>query len=490
MPVGNIASSIYRLGNRKFVSLSLFNNRILLTLIVFRVIISVIGLVLLIGLITDLWFRLKKPAKPTGGITFMRQFSPLLNLEKIHGIPNIGKVQDPDLSCLNAIRTLSLLWVELGHLYYFLGISIDNLIPVGRLQERFTFQFVFGGAFAVDSFFFLSGFLAYWSMAKRMSANTFKFWKSLPMIYLHRYLRITLPHVGLMLLATGLWAHIGDGPFYFQGTDAYCKSNWWINLLYLNNFIDISHQCVGWNWYLMVDMQFFIFAPFVVYLLVRKPNLGWLLAFFGLVVQVVTASVISAVYAIPLGGKPGNYEENLEATGYEEKNFENQYEYYYAKPYTRVGPYVIGLMFAHILVANRKAVDSFVRNRLLSFISWFLSFGIILALIYGTYDLYVGNALEPLWADVLYNALARSFWALALGWIVITCSTGKGGIIGDALGWKGWAIPARLSYSAYLLHPMVDLYFGQTRSVPFVFPIFFNFIHCISLAVAHSMSPI
>ena len=391
-------------------------------------------------------------------------FSPLANLEKIHSIPDPKKKQDPDLSVLNGIRVMSLLWVIVGHTYFLLLSAMDNLGTMLDLIGKYSFQFINAGMFAVDSFFFLSGFLAYWSLAKRFRSKHFRLWQ-LPMVYVHRYLRITPPHLAIILIATGLWPYIGDGPFYYQFSDYYCQRNWWVNMLYISNFYDITYQCVGWVWYLMIDMQLFLLMPFVVLSFVKAPKLGWVICILGIAAQIANGIWITIVYRIPMVGyRPPNYEENFENCGDDcvPMEYAKQYEYYYVKPYTRMGPYIIGVIAAHILMVHRKQVDKVMSSLWLNILGWLLSFGVVYAIIYGPYDYYAGNYLNPLWVEALFNAFTRMVWAIPLAWIVLSCSTGHAGIIGDIMAWNGFAIPARLSYAAYLLHPLVQAYFGQT----------------------------
>ena len=390
-------------------------------------------------------------------------FSPLANLEKIHSIPDPKKKQDPDLSVLNGIRVMSLLWVILGHTYFFIMPSMDNLTTTAEMMTRYSFQFINSGIFAVDSFFFLSGFLAYWSLAKRFRSKHFRLWQ-LPMVYVHRYLRITPPHLAIILIVTGLWPYIGDGPFYYQFSDYACQKNWWVNMLYFSNFYDITLQCVGWVWYLMIDMQLFVLMPFVVLSFVKAPKLGWVICIFGIIAQIANGVWLTLVFHIPMvGSKPPNYNENLaNCDDCVEMAYEKAYEYYYVKPYTRMGPYIIGVIFAHILMAHRKQVDKVMSKLWVNVLGWLLSFGLIYTIIYSTYDYYAGNRLDPLWVVALYNAFTRMVWAIPLGWIVLSCSTGHAGLIGDIMSWNGFAIPARLSYAAYLLHPIVQTYFSQT----------------------------
>ena len=436
------------------------------------VIFSVTGLFLAIGLFFDVKKRLQtsKNQKPTSAIeSFFLNFSPLTNFEKIHKFPMPTKKPNyPDLSVLNAIRVFTILWVILGHCLVFTQSILDNGRSAKNMMTRFTFQVMNNAYLAVDTFFFLSGFLGYWSLVRRMKHPKFRFWFRLPVIYLYRYLRITIPHVALILLVAGIWPHIGTGPFYFQGTDYSCAKNWWVNLLYLNNFIDYTRQCVVWSWYLMVDMQVFLLLPFAVFLFIKEPIFGWGYTMAGVAAQIAIDASMTMVYKLPFTlDEPANYQENLEITGYEEKAYNKFFGLFYIKPYTRMGPYIVGVIFCHILVAHQKTVEKMTRNKLVNRLGWLISIGMVLAIVYGPYEIFAGYRLEPLWEDAIYNALARMAWAVPLGWMVLSCSTGNGGVIGNMMAWNGFSIPARLSYAAYLLHPMVLTYFTQTSRRPF-----------------------
>ena len=95
-----------------------------------------------------------------------------------------------------------------------------------------------------------------------------------------------------------------------------------------------------------------------------------------------------------------------------------------------------------------------------------LSLTTIFILLYAQYGIFHGDRVDPNWVDALYNAIARSVWAMALGWMVVSTALNYGGVIGNALSWKMWSLPARVSYSAYLIHPLVMLYFIQTSERP------------------------
>lgn len=54
--------------------------------------------------------------------------------------------------------------------------------------------------------------------------------------------------------------------------------------------------------------------------------------------------------------------------------------------------------------------------------------------------------------DALFEPMRRIFWATSLGWIVLACKNGQGGIINKFLSLSLWKPISNLSYSLYLLH--------------------------------------
>lgn len=133
------------------------------------------------------------------------------------------------------------------------------------------------------------------------------------MLYIHRYLRLT-PFLAISILfSMSLLRYFGNGPLWPNTIDnlsKQCERNWWSTLLYIQNyynpkdivsftiiFYTICHfsrnsndflfnfpKCLAHSWYLSVDMQLFVFAPLIVYLIHRfesKAALGMILLVLG-----------------------------------------------------------------------------------------------------------------------------------------------------------------------------------------------------------------
>eukprot|EP00933_Yihiella_yeosuensis_P033290 TRINITY_DN27024_c0_g1_i1.p1 TRINITY_DN27024_c0_g1~~TRINITY_DN27024_c0_g1_i1.p1 ORF type:complete len:876 (-),score=149.40 TRINITY_DN27024_c0_g1_i1:125-2431(-) len=196
----------------------------------------------------------------------------------------------PSLKVLDGLRVLSMLWVVLGHtlLWPLISVQYDNtfmlLPPKGRMTEVW-FQIIPGGYFAVDTFFWLSGFLGAYTMHSKvkkspelLSVKGFCL-KLYPMGLFSRWLRLSAAYAFVLLISQTWFRELGRGSllwnarfqpvkgsggcFFSIDTDE-CKQGWWKNLLYINNLSEKGLGCLGHTWYLACDMQMFLVLPFVV----------------------------------------------------------------------------------------------------------------------------------------------------------------------------------------------------------------------------------
>lgn len=92
---------------------------------------------------------------------------------------------------------------------------------------------------------------------------------------------------------------------------------------------------------------------------------------------------------------------------------------------------------------------------------WCLSTGTILYLLYGLYRTELS-----LLAAAAYSSLSHSAWAIALAWIVIACSTGHGGYLNKLLSATCLYPFSRVTYCAYLVHPIMIRAFALNSDAP------------------------
>lgn len=318
----------------------------------------------------------------------------------------------------------------------------DNVVHVlDNLQNSFSIQFLLGAVFAVDTFFYISGFLAVLVLTTQLqSFETFRV-HHLPVYYLHRYCRLIPTLVFVLLMSIHLTPWMGDGPV-FPSTTGFevpaCRHQWWSTLLFVNNLVSPASACLPVTWYLANDFQFHLLAPFLLLpLLFNRRRMTYALLCLVLAVNVITLiSVISS--------HPG-LENGMNQDGMPSLDF---FEMVYITPWCRIGPFVIG-MLTKLFLERYQSSLSLIQQILGMVISS------VLAAICIFFPFYSNSF--PHWTLILYQSLSHQCWSIAFAWLVVVCSTNQDGLVTRILSWPIWSILARLSYAAYLIHVMVIL---------------------------------
>jgi len=325
---------------------------------------------------------------------------------------------------------------------------------VFRVLTRETFQFVWNAPFAVDSFFFLSGFLlAYFMMKELYDKGRF----SLALFYFHRFWRLLPLYMFLLFMYTNLSPFVANGPTWYEFTgpieenNAYC----WTNPLFINNFYpSYKDMCMRWSWFLADDMQFYIISPIIIYSYFKYPIVGLILVKF-LFIGCWTTTALLLTHYFDMS-KP--YASRQGAAKY--------FDIIYNKPYTRIAPYLIGIETAYLLwylQRNTKSKKGIIRVHPSIVFLGFMIAGLCLGgIVFGTKNNNHWSAV----ANTLFETFGRSVFTLGLAILVLFMSLGYGGVITTILSAGIWDPFAKLTYGAYLIHPVVIRAYYHSRVVP------------------------
>ena len=88
--------------------------------------------------------------------------------------------------------------------------------------------------------------------------------------------------VTIIILFTFVLPLLGSGPFYSQITNHFvqnCKQNFWREYLLVSNEQSVADMCIIPAWFLSADFQVYLLNYFVIYYLITRPKLGFLIAF-------------------------------------------------------------------------------------------------------------------------------------------------------------------------------------------------------------------
>ncbi|PVD37234.1 hypothetical protein C0Q70_04229 [Pomacea canaliculata] len=351
--------------------------------------------------------------------------------------------------CLHGLRTLSICWVV-----------VENGLTAAEALETVLGQVVINSTLAVDTFFVLSGCLTAYLSLLTVRQDEGVSAKRVGQFYLHRYLRITPTYGIFIMFCTCLLPYFSGGPDWWRKSTEYyssCRSYWWTNILYINNFYR-SHddQCVPWSWYLSADMQLYWLAPILLLFLAAGFRIVGGLLICGVVVM------HSALTAYLEQSVNGDFLRNADDFSWN----------VFQKTYCRCAPYVLGLGVGYILT---RVKGFYTMSRATRIIGWICTLALTSTTTFIKYDENSIMLDHPFyWSEqsrAVHEALFRTGFSLAVCWIIFACATGNGGFINSILSWRGFLPLSRLSFCVYLLHPMIMLADMWTSRIPVFFTI-------------------
>ncbi|KAJ5076282.1 o-acyltransferase [Anaeramoeba ignava] len=370
---------------------------------------------------------------------------------------------------LNGIRVISMFWIIFGHSIFFElypGFNNDLTLfsPKGP-PKKWPFQILNGGELGVDTFFFLSGFLiSFLSIPKVQSKKL-----NIGIFYFHRIWRLMPSLAFVILIYMNISPFFGNGPFFWQYTEVIketCSKYWYSSLLFFNNFYpsDNSKECIPWVWYLANDVQFHVITPIFLYLFSWKKIFG----------------LISVFSMICLGCGMNfwlTHKYNINFYLFDD-SMPDYMKYIYVRPYTRILPYIVGVGCAMLLIwateRKRKANDfdekmnlintrvtqtkSKTKSLIFAHLLFVVFFAILLIVVFLPYNNYKDEGKK--WninANAAYIGLSKLFWGIGMAGIVVIFIKYSNvfSLIKKFLSWDLWTPLARLTYNAYLMHPII-----------------------------------
>ncbi|KAG8225586.1 hypothetical protein J437_LFUL002105, partial [Ladona fulva] len=354
-------------------------------------------------------------------------------------------------SCLHGIRFFSLAWIIGGHTCYISILFADNKHFRGVTERDFLYQTIANSPYAVDSFFFISGLLLAYNYFKSTSPRDVPtITPSTPTpphpsksvgkcvirfcgLLIYRILRLTPPYLFIIgVLEVANKQYRSDSVFDpSNDDDITCARYWWRNILYINTLFPAKEMCMLWSWYLSDDTQFYIIG--LTLLTIASSHFNF--AAFFTVTLLLSSWISTGFMALEYGYTP-RISEPLAL-----------FDELYDKPWTRVGPFIIGLAAGWMLYVKNCKINM---NKGTTLIGWMISMTIFFILIYELH----GRTIGPI-ASAFYAVFSHSAWGFGILWLVVVCATGKGGWINNFLSWKPLAPFSRISYCAYLVHPIV-----------------------------------
>ncbi|KAH8312733.1 hypothetical protein KR044_012560, partial [Drosophila immigrans] len=403
------------------------------------VILSVLAAAMILATLCDYFLCQNQSKLPTVVKAFSARANSraLFHLVEPKSNPNV-------IDCVHGMRCMSLIWVIFGHQYLIsLGSPKTNYVSLSSWARTFFANFIMHGFFSVDTFFFLSGLLLVMIALRSLEKTKGKM--NIPMMYLHRYLRLTPVFAVAIPMYMKLLPLMSEGPVTDSvnfGDFDDCKRTWYLSLLYVQNYAT-HNMCLDHSWYLAVDMQLYILSPIFLIALYKwgKKAAAGIFVFMLLLSACLFSTMMTNQFPMYLekGGMSSDAMKKL-----------------YHATHTHAAPWLIGLLCGYFLHLNRNR--TFKLNHIVIWVGWIVSLALLFTSLFALYPAaQSGAAALTMLEQAFYYTLTRIAWPLALCWVVFACMKGYGGMADSFLSSPMWQPLSKLSYSAYIFHVYIQL---------------------------------
>ncbi|XP_003424053.1 nose resistant to fluoxetine protein 6-like isoform X2 [Nasonia vitripennis] len=349
------------------------------------------------------------------------------------------KLNSNSVAPIHGLRFLGMVWIIMIHTIFYMSDYADNKPWSWRIAEGFAVQVISNSTLSVDTFFFLSGFLvAYMYLTAHRDDRPGKPNYGLKVLefivtLLRRFIRLTPAYmmmVGILQLNASWYGRTSQFHMTERPHET-CEKYWWRNVLYINNLFGRDTMCMSWSWYLSNDMQFFIIG---IFLLILSS------VYFKTAAVILLCLLIGSITSTGYIAYINDYVPTMD----------QQYhmlDVLYDPPWTRIGPYIVGMITAYIVIRLNNKLE--LRRRTVV-TGWLLGSSCNLVVLFGLVDKQISVLLSA-----FYVAFSRTVWAIGLAWLLVACCTKHGGIVNKILCFKAWIPLSRLTYCAYLLNPFL-----------------------------------
>ncbi|XP_001237269.4 nose resistant to fluoxetine protein 6 [Anopheles gambiae] len=394
--------------------------------------------------------------RPTGAAAVLRAFSAVENLRKLAQLSK----DDHGLGCINGIKALAMVFILGGHALVFMaGGPLLNPAFFREQSRLLQNAFLLNSPLLVDTFLLLSGFLfarlLLLELDKRQGRLNFG------LLYLFRYVRLTPAYLAVIALYATWLPRLGDGPLWTERMELEqrrCRQSWWLNVLYVNNYFGTDSVCMFQSWYLATDTQLFLLAPVLLYPMWRYGHrVALLLVGCATGVSIAVPFFITYVRRLdPTFMVFTDEVHDLQANDY----FVNVY----GKTHLRATAYLFGLLVGYLVHWMQIKNVRIGRRKLAA--CWAAATVCGCTAMFSLTAFYTGLGTGNYLHNALYAALHRFGWSLSNGWLVLACVTGHGRTLHRVLSWRAFVPLSRLTYCAYLMNGLVELYLSASRRTP------------------------
>ncbi|KAF5305499.1 hypothetical protein FQA39_LY01590 [Lamprigera yunnana] len=417
---------------------------------VYCIVVGFIIVLVLTSTVYHIILKKKNPESADGNVMIYNKI--IISFSLVQNIQNLLHVTDKkmNLEFIFGLKFISMVFIIASHtLLFVIGGPVFNEEFYARSVTKPQNALLLNNPLWVETFLLMGGFLMCRLLLLELIKQEGKV--NLLLLYAVRYIRLTPSYAVVIGLYATILKKLNNGPLWNEKILAEqnrCIESWWINLLYINNYVNAENLCMFQSWYLAVDTHLFLIASILIYLLWKVPRLG------EIILGIFTFTAVFVPFAVTFW-----YRLDPTQMAYPSEISDITKNYYfgfaYMKTHMRSTSYCIGLASGYIVhklqSLNKTLPKSLIRS------GWILSVILGISSVYTITIFYLPNYEYNAVESALYASLHKVAWSICIGCIMILCATSNSGLLKSFLSWKPFAPLSRLTYCAYLVNGLVEL---------------------------------
>ncbi|XP_058828421.1 nose resistant to fluoxetine protein 6-like [Topomyia yanbarensis] len=316
----------------------------------------------------------------------------------------------------------------------------------------------------VQSFFTIGGILLTVNLLESLGKESECRWKLIWDKVTNRLKRILPLYLFVILVTATIYRHLKLGPLYDRaiGMEAKnCRMNWWINLLFLNNYVLADETCVQPSWYLSADFQFYLFGLVALITMKRYQRSTKYWISFMILLNLIGPGITMWAWKLPPVMATGTRPVLLMFSD------DEWFSRLYKPSHTSSAGYFYGIL-AGMVYHHAKHSEQNLINRKDFRIVKALSILVIVVCYLPCYLIYETNWELYSWSMPIYGSIAKNCWGFHCSVSFIELALSQKNRLKTVLGHK-WLLPlGKLTYSVYHSHYLILMAFTSIIRAPLV----------------------
>ncbi|XP_021697288.1 nose resistant to fluoxetine protein 6 [Aedes aegypti] len=319
----------------------------------------------------------------------------------------------------------------------------------------------------VQSFFTIGGILMAVNLLDTMSKQTAFRWSLLWEKVTNRLKRILPLYLFIILVTATIYRRFRIGPLHDRivGVESQnCQHNWWINLLFLNNYLKTDETCVQPSWYLSADFQFYLFGMVALMVIQRFPRSAKCWVCFMIALNLLGPGVTMWIQALPPLMATGTRPVLLLFT--DDEWFAQLY-----KPFhTSSAGYFYGVLAGMVYHRVKPSGDEFINRKMFKAVKIIALLVVIICYV-PSYLIYDIDWKEYFWMP-FYGSIAKNCWGFLCAVTFIDLAFNKKNRLRSLLESRSILPLGKLTYSVYHSHYLILMAISSAIRAPLANDVF------------------